>query len=30
MVLLNSLNQLKTKNLAEGKYADGQGLWLGV
>ena len=28
MVLLNSLNQLKAKNLAEGKYADGQGLWL--
>jgi integrase len=28
MVLLNSLNQLKAKNLAEGKHADGQGLWL--
>jgi integrase len=28
MVLLNNLNQLKAKNLAEGKYADGQGLWL--
>jgi integrase len=28
MVLLNSLNQLKAKNLTSGKYADGQGLWL--
>ncbi|WP_216842462.1 integrase arm-type DNA-binding domain-containing protein [Tabrizicola piscis] len=28
MVLLNSLNPLKAKNLHEGKYADGQGLWL--
>lgn len=28
MVLLNSLNHLKAKNLLEGKYADGQGLWL--
>jgi integrase len=28
MVLLNSLNQLKAKNLTEGKHADGQGLWL--
>ncbi len=28
MVLLNSLNPLKAKNLVEGKYADGQGLWL--
>jgi integrase len=28
MVLLNSLNQLKAKKLTEGKYADGQGLWL--
>jgi integrase len=25
---LNSLNQMKAKNLTEGKYADGQGLWL--
>lgn len=28
MVLLNSLNPLKAKNLVAGKYADGQGLWL--
>lgn len=28
MVLLNSLHQLKAKKLTEGKYADGQGLWL--
>jgi integrase len=28
MVLLNSLNLMKAKNLAKGKYADGQGLWL--
>jgi len=27
-VLINSLNQLKAKNLDPGKYADGQGLWL--
>ncbi|MFM2339742.1 MAG: hypothetical protein RLZZ360_378 [Candidatus Parcubacteria bacterium] len=28
MVLLNSLNPLKAKNLVAGKHADGQGLWL--
>lgn len=28
LVLLNSLNQMKAKNGAAGKYADGQGLWL--
>lgn len=28
MVIMNNLIQLKAKNLAEGKYADGQGLWL--
>ena len=27
-MLINSLNQLKAKNLSPGKYADGQGLWL--
>lgn len=27
-MLLNSLNQMKAKNLDPGKYADGQGLWL--
>jgi integrase len=28
LVLLNCLNQMKAKNGAAGKYADGQGLWL--
>lgn len=27
-MLINSLNQMKAKNLTSGKYADGQGLWL--
>lgn len=27
-MIYNALNQLKAKNLAPGKYADGQGLWL--
>ncbi len=28
LVIYNTLNQMKAKNLSEGKYADGQGLWL--
>jgi len=28
LMLYNTLNQMKAKNLPEGKYADGQGLWL--
>lgn len=28
VVVFNSLNAMKAKNLSEGKYADGQGLWL--
>ena len=28
MVIYNTLNQMKAKNLSAGKYADGQGLWL--
>lgn len=28
LVLYNALNTLKAKNLAAGKYSDGQGLWL--
>lgn len=27
-MIYNTLNQMKAKNLAAGKYADGQGLWL--
>jgi len=27
-VIYNTLNQKKVKNLSEGKYADGQGIWL--
>lgn len=28
LVIFNALNPMKAKNLSEGKYADGQGLWL--